>query len=506
MEVGTSKSIFPSLGSIVPSSHVNKATKAKGASPSSSAKDSPPPRNSNDAILASLHLESISDQNYKLLPQRDAAEMLFAEKVLLVDRSNLLTILAKTDEYHKSLLVHYLSFLPLADTDLVTALRTLCTHVPLKGESQQIDRLLTAFAEHWWSVNFVAAEPVFKTQDIVYGLLFSLVLLNTDLYSSGVKYKMGVAGFIKNTMHFVDSMVSVEKGARVEDSSGLIEGVFGGGSSSSFSISKEEHTIWKKELEVELKGMYLSVKATPIILIQDSPKTPANRARSFTIATSPENLPIPELLIPRETVPETTTLLHSRAKFLPSPGEFSNAHQYVLYLTTPTGVFLFQTRTEADLRRWCDTLNYWAARYTCVPAKETVGVGSAEYGWSEFEWETWRRESGSKGDSIEGGGAEGVYSKRVEEWEIPKSCCTAVSVLGESEQMVVLEKHLRHLESEIENHLSFKAPMEKKLVLNPTAKSLALANWTKKWNHMEEEKDRYCLYIQVLQASLSSIK
>ncbi|KAI9339649.1 hypothetical protein BDR26DRAFT_895815 [Obelidium mucronatum] len=553
--------------------------------------------------------------SYRDLDPEEAARFLYEDKVPEVPREKMVETLSKLDDFHKAVLTIFMSLLPMP-VDLISSLRGLCLRAPLKGEAQQIDRVISAFAEHWWIVNGSNPSVIFRSQDIVYGMVFSLVLLNTDMYSANVKTKMTVKAFISNTMHFVNSMAA-------EDHEG--DAVIA-------PMTPAEEEEWRKDLEYLLRDMYAAVRAAPII-VQDkstSPTTP-NRSRANTLAStsspftmgssifrkqsltftntnkrkslnletveaqsSPPPLPTTRdfdflppqsittikprsrflsefslveepttqeqaapttttttttagnalaegvslegllirkhvqnaqgvkatfrawvplwcvicisrakgvelcmfevegenakddifateddwdvngkanggggggggIQVPTNRAPEVVTVLHSHSKALPSPG-YNQTRQHVFYLCLSDGsILLFQTRTSFELRQWCDTLNYWAARWSMGPLRGAIG--SAEYGWTEFEWDALRKEmGGSNGGASEGseGGrnseeqprsSSGVFSKRVDDWEVPRTSTMVVSHFDA----------LKQIGTELEAHLSYKAPMERKV-------------------------------------------
>jgi len=67
------------------------------------------------------------------------------------------------------------------------ALRRFLTTFRLPGEAQVIDRIMEAFAKHYYDSN---SGTVFENVDAVYVLAFSTIMLNTDAHSANVKNKM----------------------------------------------------------------------------------------------------------------------------------------------------------------------------------------------------------------------------------------------------------------------------------------------------------------------------
>lgn len=92
-----------------------------------------------------------------------------------------------------------------ANQRLDVAFRTLCSKLYLKAESQQLDRIIEAFAKRYYECNPTTLLHCF---DVVYAVAYSLLLLNTDLHVvNDWTNKMTRSSFIKNTMETVQSLV-----------------------------------------------------------------------------------------------------------------------------------------------------------------------------------------------------------------------------------------------------------------------------------------------------------
>lgn len=93
-------------------------------------------------------------------------------------------------------------------------IRKLCSKLYFRAEAQQIDRILEAFAKRYWECN---PRTIFRNSgnccydnkgtvnpsfiDTVYAVVYSLLLLNTDLHVAQGNYtRMTRQAFIKNTM------------------------------------------------------------------------------------------------------------------------------------------------------------------------------------------------------------------------------------------------------------------------------------------------------------------
>lgn len=116
---------------------------------------------------------------------------LFVVKILLT--SQLLHI--RDSSFHEELRRLLLSEFDFSGMSVDESLRDLLETFELPKESQQIDRIVGAFAAKYHEDN----PEVFESADSAHILTFSLLMLNTDLHSPHVKRKMTPADFINNT-------------------------------------------------------------------------------------------------------------------------------------------------------------------------------------------------------------------------------------------------------------------------------------------------------------------
>lgn len=122
--------------------------------------------------------------------------------------------LYRGDEFHASALRAYLRKFNFTNDPLDIAVRRLLMHVALPRETQQIDRVMDAFAARWGECNdglFVQQGAYrcsdFNVRDLTiwlhvdhaYILAFSLIMLHTDAFNKSNKNKMTKAAYVKNT-------------------------------------------------------------------------------------------------------------------------------------------------------------------------------------------------------------------------------------------------------------------------------------------------------------------
>ncbi|KAL8926528.1 MAG: hypothetical protein Q9208_002855 [Pyrenodesmia sp. 3 TL-2023] len=91
----------------------------------------------------------------------------------------------------------YMELFDWQNLNILAALRDFCGRLLLKGETQQVDRILDAFSTRWCACN---PNHGFKATDVVHTICYSILLLNTDLHVADIEQKMTRAQFIKNTL------------------------------------------------------------------------------------------------------------------------------------------------------------------------------------------------------------------------------------------------------------------------------------------------------------------
>ncbi|GAB7352140.1 hypothetical protein MBLNU459_g2630t1 [Dothideomycetes sp. NU459] len=94
-------------------------------------------------------------------------------------------------------LVAYMALFNWSGQNILSAMRSLCGRLVLKGESQQVDRVLDAFAQRWDQCN---QNNGFKGTNVVHAICYALLLLNTDHHVADIQHKMTRSEFVKNSM------------------------------------------------------------------------------------------------------------------------------------------------------------------------------------------------------------------------------------------------------------------------------------------------------------------
>ncbi|GBC05108.1 hypothetical protein RclHR1_06030008 [Rhizophagus clarus] len=113
-----------------------------------------------------------------------------------LSKSKLASMLAKkSDSFHKAVLKEYMNAFDFEKDPIDIALRKFLMECHLPKETQQIDRVMEAFAKRYHESN----PDLFATSDTPYVLAFSLLMLHTDAFNKNVKRKMTKEDFVKNT-------------------------------------------------------------------------------------------------------------------------------------------------------------------------------------------------------------------------------------------------------------------------------------------------------------------
>ncbi|KAF3396584.1 hypothetical protein DPV78_007778 [Talaromyces pinophilus] len=99
----------------------------------------------------------------------------------------------------------YMELFNWTNMDILAALRSLCTKMALKGETQQVDRVLDALSTRWCECN---PNHGFKAVDVVHTICYSLLLLNTDLHMADIEQKMTRNQFVRNTLPTINRVAS----------------------------------------------------------------------------------------------------------------------------------------------------------------------------------------------------------------------------------------------------------------------------------------------------------
>lgn len=132
-----------------------------------------------------------------LKPQAGEPPDAFLQRLMsFVSKADIAGILASSAEsIYADSLKSYINYFAFFGDPLDVALRRLLMNVGLPRETQQIDRVIEAFASRYMSCN----PDLFSSSDHPYILAFSLIMLHTDAFNKSNRRKMSKADYVKNT-------------------------------------------------------------------------------------------------------------------------------------------------------------------------------------------------------------------------------------------------------------------------------------------------------------------
>lgn len=116
---------------------------------------------------------------------------------------------------NKLALRHYVDFFDFQGLRLDLAFRRFCAKLYLKGETQQVDRILEQFSRRYWDCN---PGGLYGSSNIVHAVSYSLLLLNTDLHVADLSTRMSRNQFIKNTLTAIQTQLQPVSIARLSTS------------------------------------------------------------------------------------------------------------------------------------------------------------------------------------------------------------------------------------------------------------------------------------------------
>ncbi|KAI9308266.1 hypothetical protein BJ944DRAFT_113708 [Cunninghamella echinulata] len=169
---------------------------------------------------------------------KETAKRIWDEDESFMSKDKFAEWLGQTDSFNAETLVCYMDLFYFTNMQLDSAFRKLCSKLYFKAEAQQIDRILEVFAHRYWDCN---PQSIFKCADVVYAVVYSILLLNTDLHVvQGNHQRMTKIEFVKNTMVAINTQ-------RIQN----------------LDVDYSDH--FEIEMENYLKEIYISVKNYQIL-------------------------------------------------------------------------------------------------------------------------------------------------------------------------------------------------------------------------------------------------
>ncbi|KZS98411.1 hypothetical protein SISNIDRAFT_404603 [Sistotremastrum niveocremeum HHB9708] len=135
---------------------------------------------------------------------RDFATKCWTQDESFLPREKMAQWLGGVDRINRLALRHYMNYFDLSNLALDQAFRRLCAKLYVKAESQQLDRLLDEFARRYWDCN---PRSLFGNAGVVHAVMYSLLLLNTDLHVAELTSHMSRTQFVRNTLSTIQAQV-----------------------------------------------------------------------------------------------------------------------------------------------------------------------------------------------------------------------------------------------------------------------------------------------------------
>lgn len=157
------------------------------------------PRNGSPASRSKSNSFAMSREALVVVPEREEGDTpgKYLERLeAAVNRSMIAGILSKSsDPFAQAVLRSYTRRFPFFGEPIDMSLRKFLLEADLPKETQQVDRVIQAFADRYHECN----PGIFMSSDQAYIIAFSLMMLHTDAFNRNNKRKMQKQDYIKNT-------------------------------------------------------------------------------------------------------------------------------------------------------------------------------------------------------------------------------------------------------------------------------------------------------------------
>lgn len=136
----------------------------------------------------------LAEQNLLAHSGRERARSIayFLKDSPLVDKRLLGDYISRAENV--DVLAEFIDLFDFRECDVAEAMRALCEAFRLPGEAQQIARVTETFARKYFSTK----PPGIRSEDAVYVLAYSIIMLNTDLHNPQVTRRMSTADYQRN--------------------------------------------------------------------------------------------------------------------------------------------------------------------------------------------------------------------------------------------------------------------------------------------------------------------
>ncbi|KAK3984929.1 hypothetical protein QBC44DRAFT_276241 [Cladorrhinum sp. PSN332] len=128
---------------------------------------------------------------------RQKAQKIYEGSEEFIQKDRAAAYMGEEGPVRQRVLRAYMDLFDFESHSIVSALRQVCNKLLLRAETQQVDRILVAFAKRWCDCN---PNHGFKCSDVIHTICYSIILLNTDLHIADIEHRMSKPQFVKNTM------------------------------------------------------------------------------------------------------------------------------------------------------------------------------------------------------------------------------------------------------------------------------------------------------------------
>ncbi|KAG8858191.1 hypothetical protein FRC20_012055, partial [Serendipita sp. 405] len=154
---------------------------------------------SRDGSAAALSLTNVNGMSAEEIEARGEAlaSRIWEEDETFKPREKYTEWLGQTDTLNVIARRHYMDHFDFTNLRVDTAFRKLCGKLYVRGESQVLDRILIEFSRRYWEHN---PNCILGNASNVHQVVYSLLILNTDLHIADLPQHMTKQQFVTNTM------------------------------------------------------------------------------------------------------------------------------------------------------------------------------------------------------------------------------------------------------------------------------------------------------------------
>ncbi|TPX70420.1 hypothetical protein SpCBS45565_g01749 [Spizellomyces sp. 'palustris'] len=201
-----------------------------------------------DSPKTHVSTDSSPTKRYRDMDPELVGRLLFEDALPEIPLEKVSEIIGKPDDYHKATLQSYIQCFDFTDQDVDEGFRAFANHLFVTGESQVINRILTAYAHRYWTCNS-RLHSLYPNYGLVDSIMASVMMLNTDLHRANI----GARSSQKITKKQWVNMVMEGLTAQVKEH-GAMHGEEG----------RDALKKWTKAMDVHLRRIYDRTAKQPL--------------------------------------------------------------------------------------------------------------------------------------------------------------------------------------------------------------------------------------------------